>query len=98
MAGCSNYSTKVGSVTTIKSSLNLTWISPKAIDYEILVNTLVKQCGWTQVTLPRFDSNRHAVDILHWIESNVTHRYDQNGSDFVFENPAEAVMFVLKWS
>jgi hypothetical protein len=67
------------------------------IDREILWGML-KDIGWTRVTLSRFVDNNHAVDIRYWLEENVKYPFERNGADFIFENPGDAVNFTLKWA
>jgi hypothetical protein len=67
------------------------------IDREILWGML-KDIGWTRVTLSRFVDNNHAVDITHWLEKNVKYPFERNGADFIFENPGDAVNFTLKYA
>ena len=53
--------------------------------------------GWVRVTLPSFRSNEHAVDVVYWCEENCKGKVNRNGSDFLFENGEEAVIFTLRW-
>jgi hypothetical protein len=67
------------------------------MDFHILSDMLVQACGWTKVTLPRFFSRHHSVDILMWCEEHVKHPYEHRSTSFVFENEGDAVNFTLKW-
>ncbi len=66
------------------------------MDKEILWGMLVG-LGWTRVTLPRFNSREHSVDVLHWVEDNCKHPYERKGSEYIFEDSRDAVNFILKW-
>ena len=66
------------------------------IDREILWGML-KDIGWTRITLSRFTDNNHAVDITYWISDNIKHPYERRGADFIFENQIDAVNFTLRW-
>jgi hypothetical protein len=68
----------------------------KEIDREILWGML-KELGWTRVTLSRLQDNKHAIDITYWIEEYCTGAHEREGRDFIFENPKDASMFILKW-
>lgn len=67
------------------------------IDREIMWGML-RGIGWTRVLLDRFQDNKHAVDITHWLEENIKHPFERHGRDFIFENPKDASMFILRWS
>ena len=68
----------------------------KEIDREILWGML-KEMGWTRITLDRFTDNKHAIDITYWLMDNVKNPYHREGRDFIFEDSREAMMFILKW-
>lgn len=67
------------------------------IDFEILSDMLVKACGWKKVTLTRFFSRKHSVNILIWCEEHIKHPFEHRGSSFVFQDEGDAVNFTLKW-
>jgi hypothetical protein len=66
------------------------------IDKEILWGMLVG-LGWTRVLLPRFNSREHSIDVLEWVETNCKNPHERKGSEFIFEDPGDAVNFILKW-
>lgn len=66
------------------------------MDFHILSDMLV-QMGWKKITLTRFFSRKHSVDILMWCEEHVKHPFEHRGTTFVFENQGDAVNFTLKW-
>ena len=66
------------------------------IDREVLWGML-KEIGWTRVLLDRLQDNKHAVDITLWLEENIKNPFERNGRDFIFENPKDASMFILRW-
>jgi hypothetical protein len=66
------------------------------IDKEVLWGML-KNLGWTRVLLDRLQDNKHAIDITYWLEENCRGAYERDGRDFLFENPKDASMFILKW-
>ena len=68
----------------------------KEIDKEVLWGML-KDLGWTRVLLDRLQDNKHAIDITYWLEENCQGAYERDGRDFLFENPKDASMFILKW-
>lgn len=68
----------------------------REIDKEILWGML-QGIGWVRVTLPSFVDNRHAVDITYWLEENCKSNFERTGSDFLFENGEDAVIFTLRW-
>ena len=75
---------------------NLSKQMKQEIDREILWGML-KELGWTRVTLGRLQDNKHAIDITYWIEEYCTGAHEREGRDFIFENPKDASMFILKW-
>ena len=54
--------------------------------------------GWVQVSLERFQDNRHAIDIREWIEDTCQGKHLSSGSNFIFKDPRDATMFILRWS
>lgn len=66
------------------------------IDKEILWGMLAGM-GWVRVTLPRFTSREHSVDVIEWVDQNCQHPYERKGSEFIFESASDATMFILKW-
>lgn len=68
----------------------------KEMDQRVLWMVL-KDFGWTEVTISRQQDNNHAIDITHWLTENCQGAYERNGQDFIFENPKDASMFILKW-
>jgi hypothetical protein len=68
----------------------------REIDREVLWGFL-KELGWTRVMIDRFQDNRHAVDITHWLADRCKGAHERNGTDFIFELEADAVNFILTW-
>jgi hypothetical protein len=68
----------------------------KEIDREVLWGML-KSIGWTRVMIDRFQDNRHAVDITHWLEERCNGAHERSGADFIFELESDAVNFILTW-
>jgi hypothetical protein len=68
----------------------------KEIDKEVLWGML-KDLGWTRVLLDRLRDNKHAIDITYWLEENCQGAYERDGRDFLFENPKDATVFILRW-
>ena len=66
------------------------------IDREVLWGML-KDIGWTRVMLDRLQDNKHAIDITIWLEENIKNPFERNGRDFIFEDPKDASMFILRW-
>jgi hypothetical protein len=66
------------------------------IDREIMWGML-KGIGWTRVLLDRLQDNKHAIDITIWLEENIKNPFERNGRDFIFEDPKDASMFILRW-
>lgn len=66
------------------------------IDREVLWGML-KGIGWTRVMLDRLQDNKHAIDITLWLEENIKNPFERNGRDFIFEDPKDASMFILRW-
>jgi hypothetical protein len=69
----------------------------REIDREVLWGML-KEIGWTRVLLDRLQDNKHAIDITYWLEENIKHPFERSGRDFIFENPKDASMFILRWA
>jgi hypothetical protein len=68
----------------------------KEVDREVLWGML-KELGWTRVTLSRLQDNKHAIDITYWIEEHCKGAHEREGRDFIFENPKDASVFILRW-
>jgi hypothetical protein len=66
------------------------------IDREIIWGML-KDTGWTRVLLSKMQDNNHAIDITYWLAANCKNEYKRSGRDFIFENPKDATMFILRW-
>lgn len=58
----------------------------------------LKEAGWTFVKIPRFQDNFHAIDIRYWIDENRTDEVLTAGPEFLFKNPKDATMFILRWA
>jgi len=68
----------------------------REIDRKVLWGML-KGIGWTRVMLDRLQDNKHAIDITIWLEENIKNPFERNGRDFIFEDPKDATMFILRW-
>jgi hypothetical protein len=68
----------------------------REIDREVLWGFL-KDLGWTRVIIDRFQDNRHAIDITHWLADRCKGAHERSGTDFIFELEADAVNFILTW-
>jgi hypothetical protein len=68
----------------------------REIDREVLWGML-KGIGWTRVMITRLQDNNHAVDITLWLEENIKNPFERSGRDFIFEDPKDATMFILRW-
>ena len=66
------------------------------IDRQILWDLLADE-GWTRVDLIRFKDNTQAIDIIYWIENWCKSRWQRHGAQYIFEDPIEAELFILKW-
>jgi hypothetical protein len=63
------------------------------IDFEVLSQLL----GWTKVELPEYPGRFISMDIDIWIEQNCSGTVRSLGSKFIFENPKDATLFILRW-
>jgi hypothetical protein len=68
----------------------------REIDREVLWGML-KEIGWKRVMIDRFQDNRHAIDITHWLADRCKGAHERCGADFIFELEADAVNFILTW-
>lgn len=67
------------------------------IDFAIIADIL-KESGWTKVTIDRFTDNYHAVDIRSWLADNVKSKdCTSHGTTFLFKDARQATMFILRW-
>ena len=67
------------------------------IDFSIIADIL-RESGWTKVTIDRFTDNHHAVDIQEWLSDNVNPKDCKSlGSKFLFRDPRQATLFILRW-
>lgn len=58
----------------------------------------LKEAGWVHVKLSRYRDNMHAIDIRIWIEENRTDEILTAGCEFLFKNPKDATMFILRFA
>ena len=68
----------------------------REIDREILWG-LFEGIGWTRFKISRLTDNNHAVDISYWLDENCKGKFERNGSEFLFEDSKDAVLFMLRW-
>jgi len=68
----------------------------KDMDFEIMSQVLIP-FGWTRFEIPRFIDNHHAIDIGYWLLDNCQGEYKRNGRVFLFKEPRDATMFILRW-
>jgi hypothetical protein len=66
------------------------------IDREVLWG-LFEGLGWTRFKITRLTDNTHAVDITNWLDTNCKGKFERNGSEFLFEDSKDAVLFMLRW-
>ena len=66
------------------------------IDREIIWG-LFEGMGWTRFKISRLKDNNHAVDISYWLDENCKGKFERNGSEFLFEDSKDAVLFMLRW-
>lgn len=67
------------------------------IDFSIVADIL-REDGWTKVTIDRFTDNHHAIDIRYWLEENIKlNDYFYRGTVFLFKDSRYATMFILRW-
>jgi hypothetical protein len=77
----------------------------KEIDREILNDILairlIKE-GWVQPSIPyvkyRWPFNDRLAEIGEWVHLHATGDYRNINGKWVFENPADATAFTLKWA
>ena len=68
----------------------------REIDREVLWG-LFEGMGWTRFKISRLMDNNHAVDISYWLDENCKGKFERNGSEFLFEDSKDAVLFMLRW-
>ena len=68
----------------------------QAIDWQIMAGML-SEMGWTVVQVPVYIDNYHAIDIREWVDVSCKGKSDNHGATWIFENPADATMFSLRW-
>ena len=68
----------------------------REIDREVLWG-LFEGIGWTRFKISRLTDNNHAVDISYWLDENCKGKFERNGSEFLFEDSKDAVLFMLRW-
>ena len=68
----------------------------REIDREILWS-LFEGIGWTRFKISRLTDNNHAVDISYWLDENCKGKFERNGSEFLFEDSKDAVLFMMRW-
>lgn len=63
------------------------------IDFDVMADLL----GWTRVTLDRFILRFQSLDMDIWIKQHCSGQHKSFGNKFIFENPKDATMFILRW-
>lgn len=67
----------------------------EAIDFDVLAGLLIGM-GWTRVELAWYINNENAIDISDWADENCS-KFIKFQRTYLFENPADATMFTLRW-
>lgn len=68
----------------------------KEIDDSIMSNILV-ETGWTIINFS-YTTNKNAVDIAEWLDSNCQSSWRRLAGDYLFENKQDAEWFILRWA
>jgi len=64
------------------------------IDFNLIADLLVSECGWTRV-----ESSRPVEkDMLNWLKLNCKLHWKHRGDVLLFESVKDANWFVLRWS
>jgi hypothetical protein len=69
------------------------------IDWGVMAN-LLTEVGWERVTVnfgPRM-SESIAHEIKEWVQSQCHGQVKSRNKTWLFENPKDATMFILRWS
>lgn len=66
------------------------------IDWEIITDLLVK-IGWTKISDVHIDIDQ-AYQVAEWTAHHKKGKVKNRGTEWVFENPEDAVWFRLKWA
>ena len=68
----------------------------REIDREVLWG-LFEGIGWTRFKISRLTDNNHAVDMSYWLDEKCKGKFERNGSEFLFEDSKDAVLFMMRW-
>jgi hypothetical protein len=64
------------------------------IDFGLIADLLVDECGWT-----RIESSRPLErTVFEWLNVNCKHHWKHRGDVILFESVKDANWFTLKWS
>lgn len=66
----------------------------EAIDFGILEDILVNDCGWTRVESPS-PADKNIVD---WLQLHCKDHWKRRGDIILFESVKDANWFILRWS
>jgi hypothetical protein len=58
---------------------------------------MLVEMGWVKFEIPRYIDNHHAIDIGYWLLDNCRGKYLRDGRTFLFQDPKDATLFILRW-
>lgn len=67
------------------------------IDFEIL-ESIFKDIGWVKLKLARRISIIELVEMKEWLKKSCKGKYLQQDNNFLFQLPADATWFSLRWT
>jgi transketolase N-terminal domain/subunit len=66
-----------------------------SIDHEVLSDVLTR-FGWTAVSIS-YHSSRTWQAAIEWADQNCEGEFKEHMGHWIFENPADATAFTLRW-
>lgn len=67
------------------------------IDWMIQLD-LLRECGWTLITLATLGNNKNAIDIREWMDKYCFGECLRHGREFLFKENSMAMLFILRWA
>lgn len=70
----------------------------RTMDFEVIADIMITMRGYTRVEIDYDPNSDHWLDAIAWAGNNCLGDYKEHLGSWIFENPAEATAFALKWA
>ena len=70
----------------------------RTMDFELMADIMVTVRGYTRVEIDYEPNSHHHLDVIAWAGNNCSGDYKEHLGTWIFENPADATAFLLRWA